>query len=551
MNSSKNNQIEKSKLKEDSKTTKYFIETNNKIMNEIQELLTEQEIIKKKLIKENNEYYVLELIFPEEITQKKLEIKFLLLITKDYPNKEPELYCLTVFSHPHLCDGRNLINDIIGGEWSKKKLPLENIINKIPKFIIKYNEYKNILNIVGKYTLNQYYKINFLNKLPIYFHLITYDNRILTISDISLCLYDIDKKIGYCKLYFYIDLKDILETKSKPNKKIITIKYKNILNNNKTKNLDINTPNCNAIKAILTEKMKIYKKSGKLPDIDIIKIEKEIDEKEKEVKEDPSNLDKKLDLMSLYQKSVEFYSAINNPKFIEITHKIHKLFENAQSNNNSSEIKEEINNNPSTEEKENKNQINKNKDNESNNNIPNNITNPETKKENEDNIKNKELNDISNNIIDSEKNKDNKYNKIEENKDLKESKKESINKNDLENNIKKEIENDKNIELNEKINSEEKKEDNGKEKKITEKNQNNENKNKIIDKNEKVDIEINEENKNNNNKDKNESVKVEKKEEKKEEKKDINSNLRLKINEGDLGTLDVEEEEEEEEEDEK
>jgi ubiquitin-protein ligase len=63
-----------------------------------------------------------------------------MIINKDYPNKDPELYCLTVFPHPHLCDGRNLLNDIINGEWNKKKLPLETLINKIPNFIIKYNE---------------------------------------------------------------------------------------------------------------------------------------------------------------------------------------------------------------------------------------------------------------------------------------------------------------------------------------------------------------------------------------------------------------------------
>ena len=63
-----------------------------------------------------------------------------MIINKDYPNKDPELYCLTVFSHPHLCDGRNLLNEIINGEWNKKKLPLETLINKIPNFIIKYNE---------------------------------------------------------------------------------------------------------------------------------------------------------------------------------------------------------------------------------------------------------------------------------------------------------------------------------------------------------------------------------------------------------------------------
>ena len=505
MSSSESNQKEKCKLKEDTKITKYYIETNNAIMNEIQELLTEQEIIKKKLIKENSEYYALELIFPKEITQKQLEIKFLLLLTSDYPNKEPELYCLTVFSHPHLCDGRNLLNDIIGGEWSKKRLPLETIINKIPKFIIKYNDCKNNLNIVGKYTLNQYYKISFLNKLPIYFHLITYDNKILTISDISLCLYDLDKKIGFCKLSFYVDIKDIIEVQSKPNKKIITINYKNILNN-KNQKLDINTPSCDAINAILSEKIKIYKKSGILPDIDIIKIEKEIEEKEKEIKMDVSNLEKKLSLMSLYQTSVEYYSAINNPKFIEITHKIHKLFENSPSKNSTTEKEDKKEEGIKNNNKEEKNQIQIN---------------------NKNNIN-------SNNNITTESNKDNKVNIKEEKKELIETK--------IENN-KNKIENDKKNEINEKIKSEDKKEITEKENQNNEKNQKDENVADGVDKEEK-DIKekksTNDENKEQNNLKKNEN---------KEEKEDKNNSIRLKIDEGDLGTLDVEDEEEEEEDD--
>ena len=61
---------ENSNQKLDTKSTKYYIATDNALMNEIQELLTDQEIISKKLIEENKDEYTLELIFPEEITQK-------------------------------------------------------------------------------------------------------------------------------------------------------------------------------------------------------------------------------------------------------------------------------------------------------------------------------------------------------------------------------------------------------------------------------------------------------------------------------------------------
>ena len=59
-----------SNKKLDTKSTKYYIATDNALMNEIQELLTDQEIISKKLIEENNDDYNVELIFPEEITKK-------------------------------------------------------------------------------------------------------------------------------------------------------------------------------------------------------------------------------------------------------------------------------------------------------------------------------------------------------------------------------------------------------------------------------------------------------------------------------------------------
>ena len=249
MNSSNNDNKKDIKLKEDSKTTKYYIDTKDKTKNEIQELLTDQDIIKKKLIEENNEYYILEIIFPEEITQKNLKIKFLLMVNREYPNKEPELYCITVFCHPHLCDGRNLLNNIINGEWTNTKFPLETIINKIPKFIIKYDENKDKGNIIGNYSLNKYYKINFLKSLPIYFNLIPNKNKILTISDLSICLYELDKNVGYCKLISFIDIKDINEVKSLPKKNIVSIKYKNSLN--KKNKISINSPDYETITEII------------------------------------------------------------------------------------------------------------------------------------------------------------------------------------------------------------------------------------------------------------------------------------------------------------
>ena len=310
--------------------------SNDPIFNEIQELLTDQEMINKKLIENIEDNYQLKLTFPGELILKNYKVKFLLIIPKKYPKAEPGLYCLSEFSHPHLCDGRNLINNIIiNNEWAFEKIPLEFIINKIPKFIIKYSDYTDKTLIIGKYTLNHLYPINFLKNLPIFFHLNPQTNKIITISDISLCLYDLNEgKDGkFCKLSFFINIKEIIEIEKKERSNMVIIKYKI---SKSTKKLYLNSEKYNTINDILKEKMKIYKKKlGKIPDIDIIYLEKEIEEKEKELlNKENKNIfmykEKCLRLMDLYQQAIEYYSAVNNPKFIDINKKIHKLIEEQQ-----------------------------------------------------------------------------------------------------------------------------------------------------------------------------------------------------------------------------
>ena len=456
------------------KNENVIIISKDPIYNEIQEILTDQEMIKKKLLDQNELSYNLELIFPGELILQKHNVNFLLIIPKNYPKTEPELYCLTVFSHPHLCDGRNLINDIFNKEWTYDNIPIDVIINRIPKFIIKNNEYNNKSLILGKYMMSHLYPISLLKNLPIFFHLIPENNNIITIGDISLCLYELEKENNFknCKLISFINIKDIIEIQTKQKTNLIIIKYKC---DKTTKKLNINSQNVETIENILKEKMKIYKKKkGKLPDIDIKYLEKEIAQKEKELlnKENgEKNIvmykEKCLRLMDLYQQSIEYYSAVNDPKFMDINIKIRKLIEsNKLTSNSDNEIKDNDKEQKIKEEKENisiKNEENKIKN------------NNETKKI-------EEKKDI--NIIKKEENKD-------------------INKKEI---------------INNKIN--EKKEEKEKEKKKEE------------TKKEK----------------KEENKKVENKENKDKKDKVDNNSLRLKIDEGEINTLDVGEDEEEEEE---
>ena len=456
------------------KNENVIIISKDPIYNEIQEILTDQEMIKKKLLDQNELSYNLELIFPGELILQKHNVNFLLIIPKNYPKTEPELYCLTVFSHPHLCDGRNLINDIFNKEWTYDNIPIDVIINRIPKFIIKNSEYNNKSLILGKYMMSHLYPISLLKNLPIFFHLIPENNNIITIGDISLCLYELEKENNFknCKLISFINIKDIIEIQTKQKTNFILIKYKC---DKTTKKLNINSQNVETIENILKEKMKIYKKKkGKLPDIDIKYLEKEIAQKEKELlnKENgEKNIvmykEKCLRLMDLYQQSIEYYSAVNDPKFMDINIKIRKLIEsNKLTSNSDNEIKDNDKEQKIKEEKENisiKNEENKIKN------------NNETKKI-------EEKKDI--NIIKKEENKD-------------------INKKEI---------------INNKIN--EKKEEKEKEKKKEE------------TKKEK----------------KEENKKVENKENKDKKDKVDNNSLRLKIDEGEINTLDVGEDEEEEEE---
>ena len=456
------------------KNENVIIISKDPIYNEIQEILTDQEMIKKKLLDQNELSYNLELIFPGELILQKHNVNFLLIIPKNYPKTEPELYCLTVFSHPHLCDGRNLINDIFNKEWTYDNIPIDVIINRIPKFIIKNSEYNNKSLILGKYMMSHLYPISLLKNLPIFFHLIPENNNIITIGDISLCLYELEKENNFknCKLISFINIKDIIEIQTKQKTNLILIKYKC---DKTTKKLNINSQNVETIENILKEKMKIYKKKkGKLPDIDIKYLEKEIAQKEKELlnKENgEKNIvmykEKCLRLMDLYQQSIEYYSAVNDPKFMDINIKIRKLIEsNKLTSNSDNEIKDNDKEQKIKEEKEN-------------------IS-----------IKNED-NKIKNN---------NETKKIEEKKDINIIKKEE--KKDIN---KKEIINNKINEKKEEKEKEKKKEETKKEKK--------------------------EENK-----------KVENKENKDKKDKVDNNSLRLKIDEGEINTLDVGEDEEEEEE---
>ena len=329
---------------------------NNPIIQEVNELLMDQEQIKRKVLSYNKEYIELELSIPESLTQSQFPILFLLKVTMKYPKEEPELYCITKFSYPHIYDGRNLLKDVLKTQWNHSIHNLDVIINRIPRFIIEFNNSleEGYLLLVGNYTIDHIYPLNRIQELPIFHqnvkqneiikNKITKKNKILTISDLSFCLYEKDTK-KTVKLTFQADLNNLITLKRNMQQNTILFIWKDKNKENEKIEIEIITNETENIKSTLLEKMELFgkeynisqkiikKRMGKLPCNNIEHIEKQIENIEKQFNDNKNiNMDLVHKLMTLYQTAVEYYSAINSPQFQNYTEKIKHLMETKQIN---------------------------------------------------------------------------------------------------------------------------------------------------------------------------------------------------------------------------
>ena len=329
---------------------------NNPIIQEVNELLMDQEQIIKKVLNYNKDFIELELSIPESLTQSQYPIKFLLKITMEFPKEEPELYCITKFSYPHIFDGRNLLNAVLKTKWENNIHNLDVIINRIPKFIIEFNNSleEGYLLLVGRYMINHIYSYDRIKELPI-FHInvkqneknknkIIKKNKILTISDLSFCLYEPESKHSV-KLTFQANLNELLSIKRNTQEKTINLIWKKNNKENETIEIVISTDDSDKIKSTLLEKMELFgkeynvsqktikKRMGKLPCNNIEHVEKQMKKLEKEFKDNKNiNMELVHKLMALYQTAVEYYSAINSPQFQIYTEKIKDLMGTKQIN---------------------------------------------------------------------------------------------------------------------------------------------------------------------------------------------------------------------------
>lgn len=260
----------------------------------------------------NNDEYYLNIIFKKGYFQKKTENKrnidndllFILHLVHNFPINSPKLFCLTSLSHIgiELCDGKNILENIISTEWNSKVQVID-IIIKIPEFIENLLQKENNELFLGKYLLNDEYDYNLLLKVPHqYFNKVEQiinkkakltEKRFLMITSLFFLLFSYE--VGYfnyinLKLIFWGSLFSIYGIKR--NELILEFEF----SKNKTQriNLSLRTNEGEKIKNILLYILKVRgvdylieeaKKKNKLPnDEKINKVNNENIINEKEIK---------------------------------------------------------------------------------------------------------------------------------------------------------------------------------------------------------------------------------------------------------------------------
>ena len=328
----------------------------NAINKELEELEKNKELIPtsiKRLRAEEILIYITikpTLLIDSPIKIEK-ELEFLLYLRHNFPINAPRLYFLTKDENLNFYDGRDILEDIIEESWSNQ-YKITSIINSIPKFIIDYlkNKINDNEKIVGKFYLDEIYNLDILKKLPFKFfgqvNEITIMNgkneieesRFLFITENFFLLF-IDTglfNVGNMKLSFWAYIKSLDTIKQTRGSNLCEFIWK--VKFNKTFSLKIKSFDDDNIVNIMMENLKHenidYKlttknlgpKSGELPKIDIEKVEEDIIHSEINLK-NPDNLneDNVNNIVELYKKAVQYYSAVNDKKYEIYTKKIQDI----------------------------------------------------------------------------------------------------------------------------------------------------------------------------------------------------------------------------------
>ena len=295
-----------------------------------------------------------------KLIDKDEDIIFILLIKYNHPYLAPFLFCLTKFSVPELSDGRDLLEEVLVNPWPiKKKKLLKKVIRLIPGFINNY--LKNVtaeknIKILGRYYLDSTYELNLLKLFP-YLYLddifeivpvgndkrVFDDKRKIMITEgfillfIEKSVFDIQKlklifwgPIGSLSVIKQIQGKNILELKWKAKKERTTLMRLKTDKSEKIFEILMDCLNKKKIEFKMTNESYGAKK-GELPKIDIVAVEQEISKLEIKIKikgKEGSNAENTVQLMNLYEKAVQYYSAINDYRYQIYMRKTKKLFTN-------------------------------------------------------------------------------------------------------------------------------------------------------------------------------------------------------------------------------
>ena len=295
-----------------------------------------------------------------KLIDKDEDIVFILLIKYNHPYLAPFLYCLTRFSVPELSDGRDLLEEVLKSPWPiKRKKLLKKVIKLIPGFINDYlknvTAQKNI-KILGKYYLDNTYELNILKLFP-YLYLddiyeivpvgndkrVFDDKRKIMITEGFILLF-VEKsifEIQKLKLIFWGPIGSLSVIKQMQGKNVIELKWKT--KKERTNLMRLKTEKSQQIFDILIDCLNKKKmefnitnesygsKKGELPKIDIAGVEQEISKLEIKIKinrKEGSNMENTVQLMNLYEKAVQYYSALNDYRYQIYMRKTKKLFNN-------------------------------------------------------------------------------------------------------------------------------------------------------------------------------------------------------------------------------
>ena len=349
------------------------MQLSDEIQNQLNELSNiDNRILIESQINPNNELLIAITINKSLIHfyKEPLDIiRFILQVKSTYPESPPLLFCISRFCIPELCDGRDFLEDTLQMKWDKNSCFLKLIVSQIPSFVQRYLNYingtENISNIIlqrkmfGKYYLDSIYETSILQYVPyLYFDSILeivnieekraiYEERKIIITDNFLLLFT-DKSLyenDKLRLIFVGPITSLIYIRQFYKDGVVLLKWiikgKGFQSGNYTMQLQtqdgdyivdtlIDNLSKRSINFKVTNKINgNIKREGRVPMIEINLVEEEIKNLEKKINnKEGINKESISILINLYEKAIQYYSALNDKRFEIYIKKIHEIYSN-------------------------------------------------------------------------------------------------------------------------------------------------------------------------------------------------------------------------------